>query len=76
MTHSVTFDQDALTAAHAHACDWADVGYTDTSRAYWAGMRDALAVLIGATVAPPRVTGPGCDNAAAVMLPGCRPQPL
>lgn len=42
-------DRDAIHAAYDHARAWADGGYSDGSRSYWAGMRDTLAVVLGIT---------------------------
>lgn len=62
-----------LQKAHEYAQTWAEGGYTEVSRSYWSGMRDALAVMLGYTTEQPRATGPGCDGAAFAMLPGCAP---
>ena len=37
-------------------------------------MRDALAVILGYAAIPSNITGPGCDAAAVIMLPGCAPR--
>lgn len=49
---------------------WAEYGYTNDSRNYWRGIRDTLRVVLGHTRMRPRRTGPGCDNAADVLLVG------
>lgn len=66
MTASVTRTQ--AEAAYAEAKAWAEVGYTPESKAYWQGMRDTLAVILGITTKPPTVTGPGADIAADLLL--------
>jgi hypothetical protein len=58
-------DRDALTASYREAVSWAEHGYSATSRSYWQGMRDTLAVILGITTAPPTVS---CDDAAATVL--------
>ena len=47
---------------------WAEHGYSQSSRDYWTGMRDTLRVLLGHTTERPRVTGPGTDVAADILL--------
>lgn len=60
--------QSTLEHAYEEASAWAEDGYSEKSRAYWSGMRDTLAVILGKTTAMPSETGPGSDVAAVVML--------
>ena len=54
------------TGALAEAEVWAEAGYTAESRAYWAGMRDTLRVVLGVTASAPTLST--ADAAATVMF--------
>lgn len=71
--HVTYHDHTALQRAYEDAAAWAEYGYTQSSRDYWRGMRDTLAVLLGHTTVRPGTTGEGTDAAATTMLPDCRP---
>lgn len=61
-------DRTALTDALDTSEGWSEHGYTETSKAYWTGMRDTLRVVLGITTEVPTVTGPGTDTAALMIL--------
>lgn len=58
----------AMLVGYETAKAWAECGYTPESRAYWSGMRDTLAVVLGITTEAPHVTGPDSDVAAITLL--------
>lgn len=60
--------EDALRAALERAEAWSEDGYTETSKAYWSGIRDTLRVVLGITTEAPTSTGPDCDVAALEIL--------
>ena len=65
---AVDFSRTALETALQEAEGWAEDGYSDTSCAYWAGMRDTLKVLLGYTTEVPTATGTSVDAAAISIL--------
>lgn len=59
--------REKLRAAYLEAKTWAAGGYSQSSRDYWTGMRDTLAVLVGVTTAAPMDS---TEDAAATKLLG------
>lgn len=67
--HAVTpMNEAALREALADADGWAENSSTETGRAYYAGMRDTLRVVLGITTERPRITGPDSDVAADLII--------
>lgn len=61
----VQIDTARLEAAYQYAAAWAEGGWSPESRAYWEGMRDTLAVVLGRTTKPPQCS---TDDPAALVL--------
>jgi len=63
--------EDQLRHGLEYATFWADAGgYTESSRAYLAGMRDTLRVVVGVTTTIPGYSA--VDDAATILLGGAR----